>query len=140
MYDHRPPVDWPSCSCTSTCSSTVQPCPPASTGNDPPWSRAAIAARRIGSPQSRRDAPAGPLELDLARLEHIPDECAGTRLQLELGGGQRQVHPGKDAPPWMRRVRPVAGRETARPAGRADSAYCGWASTMIRISVMSSMA
>ena len=90
-----------------------------------------------------RDAPAGPLELDLAWLEHVPDECAGARLQLELGGSQRQVHPGKDAPPWMRRVRPVAGRETACCRGNRRAyfrRYCGWASTMIRISVMSSMA
>ena len=32
-----------------------------------------------------RDAATGAFELDLARLEDVPDEGPGTRLELELG-------------------------------------------------------
>ena len=43
-------------------------------------------------PPVARDAPAGALELDLARLEHVAHEGAGARLELELGGREGQVH------------------------------------------------
>ena len=37
------------------------------------------------SPQSRGEPAAGPLELDLARLEDVADERARSGLELELG-------------------------------------------------------
>ena len=65
-----------------------------------------------------RDAPAGPLELDLARLEHVAHERPGARLELELGGGEGQVHRAKDAAPGRREAHDVAGRETTRDDAR----------------------
>ena len=73
-----------------------------------------MAAARIGSPQSRGTSPAGPLELDLARLEDVAHERPGACLELELGGGQGQVHRAKDAAPGRREAHDVAGRETTR--------------------------
>ena len=67
-----------------------------------------------------RDVPAGPLELDLARLEDVAHERAGARLELELGGGEGQVHRAKDAAPGRREAHDVAGRGTTeRAAGTA---------------------
>ena len=54
-------------------------------GSEPPWSRASIAAAPDRVAPVARDAAAGALELDLARLEDVPDERAGARLELELG-------------------------------------------------------
>ncbi len=90
-----------------------------------------------------RDVAAGPLEFDLARLEDVAHERAGACLELELGAGEGQVHRAKDAAPGRREAHDVAGRGTAeRPAGTAGRGpgQAGWASTMIRISVMSSIA
>ena len=65
-------------------------------------------------PPVARHAPAGTLELDLARLEHVAHERAGARLQLELRGREAQVHPRS-----LRhaRQRPPA---TSRASGRAS--------------------
>ena len=84
-----------------------------------------------------RDAAIGPFELDLARLEDVPDEGPGTRLELELGRAEGKVHHGQGCP-----TRPRASAVRRGPQdGRARTAtYDGWASTMIRISVMSSIA
>ena len=120
MYDHSPPVDWPSCSWTRTCSRTDQPCPPASTGNEPPCSRASIAARRIGSPQSRGTRPPARSNSTSRGWSTSRDERAGARLQLELGGRQGQVHRGKDAPPRWSSSGRVAGNGTRpRTPGRS---------------------
>src|SRR6185312_4432664 len=50
MKLHSPPVTWPYCSWTRTCSKTVQPLPPASTGSSPPARPASIAWRRRSAP------------------------------------------------------------------------------------------
>ena len=86
-----------------------------------------------------RDAAVGAFELDLARLEDVPHERPGARLELELGGAEGEVHRGQGCPtrPRARAVRrgPQDGRRGCRAA-----TYDGWARTMIRISVMSSIA
>ena len=95
----------------------------------------AAASRRAGRPRSRPDgsvapvarhAPVGALELELERLEHVADERAGARLELELGRGQGQVHRGQGCRQPVAAVRPQssrAGRGRGRrarisPAGR----------------------
>ena len=113
MNDHNPPVDWPSCSCTRTCSSIDQPWPPtllraASRRRRP----ASIDASRTPSALLWREAAAGALELDLDRLEHVAREAARALLELELGRAERQVH----APRMAHAIGPprpaVAGRGT----------------------------
>ena len=54
------------------------------------------------------------LEFDFAWLEHIAHEAAGTRLELELGVGEGQVHLAKDAPPGPRLADRVADLGTRR--------------------------
>ena len=109
MYDHRPPVTWPSCSWTRTCSSAVQPWPPNSTGSEPPWRRASIAARRIGSPQSRGTRPPA------ARTR--PRAAGGRR------GRTRGRAPGARAGPGVR-VRSIAGKDAPRSRARAGAVAC----------------
>ncbi len=79
----------------------------------------------------RSEPSTGPLELDLERLQDLGHVLPRPCLELELGGAEGQVHPNDgDA----RSAGPTA---TSRATERV---YCGWATTMIRISVMSSIA
>ena len=120
MYDHSPPVAWPSCSWTSTCSSD-RPALAADLDRE----RAAVQPRldrgAAGSGRpSRADAPAGALELDLERLEDVAHERAGARLELELRGREGQVHPRSLRHADQRS--PVTSRATGRaPTSRAAS-------------------
>ncbi len=61
-----------------------------------------------------RDPPVRPLELRLARLQHVANERARASLQCELLGTQGEVHPGKDAPPDRGAAGRVAGPGTGR--------------------------
>ena len=76
--------------------------------------RRRCAAWRIVHPPAARHVAAGALELRLERLEDVPDERACPGLEVELGGGEGEVH----RPPRMRHARTgratVAGRGTAR--------------------------
>ena len=97
---------------------------------------AAVEARLDGRAPDRitpvpRDLPVRALELELLRLQHVLDEPAGARLQLELGRGQGEVHVVSLAYATTRSPAP------SRAAGRPQP---GWARTMMRISVMSSIA
>src|SRR4029450_4440067 len=61
MYDHKPPVDCPSCSWTSTCPMADQPWPPSSCGNDPPCTRDPMdASPTRGPPTHATPPPPGP--------------------------------------------------------------------------------
>ena len=79
--------------------------------------RAAVQARLDGRAADRgtplaRHLATGLLEFDLARLEDIAHEGAGTRLQLELGWRESQVHRVKDASRRHGGTDRVAGRGT----------------------------
>ena len=85
--------------------------------------RATVEASLDRGPSGRvpavaRDAAAEPLELGLQRLEHVGHVGAGTRLQLELGRREGQVHAARMT---IRLGRPL-GR-VARPGTRADVRY-----------------
>ena len=94
--------------------STDQPCPPTSRGSEPPCRRASMAASRIGVAPAARDAPAGPLELDLARLEHVAHEVARARLELELLRAEGEVH--RRRMPQAADGSPLASRASGRSA------------------------
>ena len=90
-------------------------------GSEPPCSRASIAAAPDRVAPVARDAPAGPLELDLERLEDVAHERAGARLELELGRGEGQVHARKDAAP-VGDAHAVAAAGRGAAGGRARTA------------------
>ena len=87
-----------------------------------------------------RDAAIGPFELDLARLEDVPDERPGARLELELGRAEGEVHRGQGCPTRSAPVAVRRGPQDGLPKVPERDPYDGWARTMIRISVMSSIA
>ena len=114
MYDHRPPVDLAELLVDQHLLEHGPALPAGLDGEGP-----ALQPRLDGGCPDRiapvaRDVPAGPLELDLARLEDVAHERLGARLELELGGGEGQVHRAKDAAPGRREAYDVAGRETVR--------------------------
>ncbi len=114
MYDQSPPVTWPSCSWTMTCSRTVQPWPPTSRGSEPPWSRASIAALRRSLPCFRDRRPLARSNSSSSGWSTSRHVCAGARLELELPGdrasGPSREHDAPAAPP------PRASRATGRAA------------------------
>ena len=93
------------------------------------------------SPQSRGHAPAGALELDLERLEDVAHERAGRAPGARAGPGVRvRSIAAKDGPPRLRASRAGVARRPGRAQRWTPAVNRGWASTMIRISVMSSIA
>jgi hypothetical protein len=59
------------------------------------------------------EAPARALEIELERLQDVSGESARTLLQLELLGGQRQIHASKDGALDQPLDDAVAGRGTS---------------------------
>ena len=120
MYDHSPPVDLAELLVDED---LLEDRPALAAEPRPGTSRRAAGLDR-GAPDRvapvARDAAAGPLELDLARLEDVADERAGPRLELELGRRQGQVHRRPRMRHRIAPARPAASRAAGTPCPSAS--------------------